>query len=385
MQSMTQIRANHPVLVMARRIQDEHPNLVIYSRLVGGLVEVSWVLKANGMQLQATGLKDWLRARGLFIECLCPLVAEVGDRVAHSCRIVQSAGSRDVFAFCNLDHDGCGMRLNITLAAESATRWSRYSHFGTMRGGLSNDANDIPKQMNIVLNKYRSAQDVANRTVAPHLLGYIGEHVVFYQTGAKQLAGLSHYGEVTAGGGFVARGSGYASRTGTGIESFPSLRYQPYHNERLPKASVPLKYVEIDDFDNPSCTLPTMLDRQSFPASSGPRGASTAITRITKRKATGNNIKNEDEDPSELALGVHDESHPVAGPSRLRHERAISISSTESSTDHVAERNISQLTAGRGLSATQLFGMTSQCEKCKMFFLESAIEAHKVTCVVIEL
>ncbi len=64
--------------------------------------------------------------------------------------------------------------------------------------------------MNIILNKYRAEQDVANRTVAPHLFGYIGEHVVFYHTGAKQLAGLSHYGEVAGGGGFSARGSSYS-------------------------------------------------------------------------------------------------------------------------------------------------------------------------------
>lgn len=112
-------------------------SLIIHSLRIISFILINRVLKSNGMQLQATGLKDWLRARGLFIECLCPLVAEVGDRVPHSCRIVQSAGSRDVFAFCNL-YSGCSVTqvcllpVNITRAAETATRWSKYSHFGTM-------------------------------------------------------------------------------------------------------------------------------------------------------------------------------------------------------------------------------------------------------------
>jgi len=32
------------------------------------------------MRLKAIGFKEWLRARGLFLECLCPLVMEINER-----------------------------------------------------------------------------------------------------------------------------------------------------------------------------------------------------------------------------------------------------------------------------------------------------------------
>lgn len=69
-------------------------------------------MKPDGHALKPTGLKDWLRARGLFIECLCPLALDVTPRDPYSCRLVESKTTGDVFAFCHFESEdrGCGMR-----------------------------------------------------------------------------------------------------------------------------------------------------------------------------------------------------------------------------------------------------------------------------------
>ena len=76
-------------------------------------------LKVDGTLIVATGLKEWLRARGLFLECFCPLVFGISDRESSSCRIVVSLGG-DVFAFCNKDalvtgNNGCQMNGMIII------------------------------------------------------------------------------------------------------------------------------------------------------------------------------------------------------------------------------------------------------------------------------
>lgn len=43
--------------------------------------------------------------------------------------------------------------------------------------------------MKKILHLYRAGGS-SDREVAPYLGGYIGEHIAFYQPGAKQLAGL---------------------------------------------------------------------------------------------------------------------------------------------------------------------------------------------------
>ncbi len=110
-------------------------------------------MKADGHPLKPTGLKDWLRARGLFIECLCPLALDVTPLDPYSCRLVQNKNSGDVMAFCHFESDnrGCGMRgtfffdwvfssmiylpywtVNITAILERTELFSFYAHFPTI-------------------------------------------------------------------------------------------------------------------------------------------------------------------------------------------------------------------------------------------------------------
>ena len=55
-------------------------------------------------------------------------------------------------------------------------------------GGARVAASVVP-QMEKILHLYR-AEGLYNHQFAPFLNGYIGEHIEFYQPGAKQLAGL---------------------------------------------------------------------------------------------------------------------------------------------------------------------------------------------------
>lgn len=84
---------------------------VLHSFLyVAEIIPTCRILKPDGTRLKATGFKDWLRSRGLFMECLCPLVLEIGDRDPISCRLVVSKANGDVLAFCHQEENGCGMR-----------------------------------------------------------------------------------------------------------------------------------------------------------------------------------------------------------------------------------------------------------------------------------
>lgn len=117
---------DHPLLVAARNVQHLSSNLVIYSRLIKGIVEVSWyvfihntncifsdfyirIIESDRQPLKATDLKEWLHSRGLFLECLCPLVHDILPHEPWSCRLIESSTNGEVFALCHLEFDGCGM------------------------------------------------------------------------------------------------------------------------------------------------------------------------------------------------------------------------------------------------------------------------------------
>ncbi len=184
-------------------------------------------MKADGHPLKPTGLKDWLRARGLFIECLCPLALDVTPRDPYSCRLVQNKSSGDVMAFCHFESDnrGCGMRgtfffdwvfssIDIFTLLDS----QHHGYLGAHRAffilcsfsdhqyvnffgfsmlddmlthlkqllGRRGSANpEVP--MKNILALYEEKHQY-NLSRAPHLDGYIGEQAVFYWPGTEQLA-----------------------------------------------------------------------------------------------------------------------------------------------------------------------------------------------------
>ena len=111
------------LLASIRNVQASRPNLVIYSRLIGGTAELAWWVPSISLKypLLLTGSSSpmvcdsrlpasgSLCARGLFLKCLCPLVMEIDERTP-CCRLIVSKTTGDVLAFCHQEENGCGMR-----------------------------------------------------------------------------------------------------------------------------------------------------------------------------------------------------------------------------------------------------------------------------------
>ncbi|KAJ7809871.1 hypothetical protein B0H14DRAFT_2607763 [Mycena olivaceomarginata] len=87
--------------------QKSSTELVVYSRLAEKAVTVSWP-QHNGNKIQPHGLKLYLRARGLFLECFCGFQS---DRLhPKSCQIVVSSVTEDIFGFCHHDSPRCAFK-----------------------------------------------------------------------------------------------------------------------------------------------------------------------------------------------------------------------------------------------------------------------------------
>ncbi|KJA15068.1 hypothetical protein HYPSUDRAFT_59027 [Hypholoma sublateritium FD-334 SS-4] len=363
--------SNHPLLAAARDIQRYSPDLVIYSRLVGAVVSVSWIMKADGHALKPTGLKDWLRARGLFIECLCPLALDVTPRDPYSCRLVESGTNGDVFAFCHFESEdrGCGMRVTVTAISESTEFFSLYAHFPTTRRrGSANP--EVPMQNILALYEEKHQSNLAT---TPHLDGYIGEQAVFYWPGTEQLASTPCF-EI----GTTRRRS--------------ARKFKPRVDKPLPKPTK-RRYIEIDEFDNPSSNAPSMTESKSFPTMSSSTSISRALTHVTKKKKP--------EIPSTSTGGSSDrdtwysmrrfESPPVAGPSTRQLSPAISLSSNgdivpAAASDHDAASNLfDRLLDGRGLTPGQYTNLVKMCTNCAFFFVHHKLEAHTTKCIASDL
>ncbi|KAJ7834335.1 hypothetical protein B0H14DRAFT_2590922 [Mycena olivaceomarginata] len=87
--------------------QKSSTELVVYSRLAEKAVTVSWP-QHNGNKIQPHGLKLYLRARGLFLECFCGFQS---DRLhPKSCQIVVSSVTEDILGFCHHDSPRCAFK-----------------------------------------------------------------------------------------------------------------------------------------------------------------------------------------------------------------------------------------------------------------------------------
>ena len=154
-------------------------------------------------------------------------------------------------------------------------------------------------------------------------------------------------------------------------------RYRPYS---LPKVIPKLRYVEIDDFNNPSCTPPSTNDIASFTTRLGEQ--SKAITSVRKRG------------PRRSGDAPRRSKSPVAGPSRLP-VRAISVSSSDSAIanagapssgssgnpDVDSDLQLRRLQTGQGLTFKQWMGICMRCPECDYYFLQGKVfEKHVKNC-----
>lgn len=115
---------DHESFLYVRRLQLRSADLIIYSRTLGQIATVSWSIfslssiacklcllvyprpTVRGAAICPSGLKSFLRKRGLVIECYCPLLFPDAPR---SCRLVISNTTNDLLAFCNRQPSVCGM------------------------------------------------------------------------------------------------------------------------------------------------------------------------------------------------------------------------------------------------------------------------------------
>jgi hypothetical protein len=136
-----------------------------------------------------------------------------------------------------------------------------------------------------------------------------------------------------------------------------------------------LRYVEIDDFDNPSCTLPSANDIASFTTRIGEQSkAVTSVRKHASRDAAGD------------ACGS---PQAVAGPFCLG---AISVSSSDSaasatpsssiSVDDSASLSLRRLQTGQGLTFEQWMGVCAQCPECGDYYLRGKFcKEHEKKCL----
>ncbi|KAF5324292.1 hypothetical protein D9619_011396 [Psilocybe cf. subviscida] len=334
------------LIAFTEAIQRERRNLVVYSRLAEAVVEVAWPLKADGTLIVATGLKDWLRARGLFIECFCPLMFEITDREPCSCRIVVSLGG-DVFAFCNKDtlvsgEGGCKMNVNLSQKLRDGVRnGARYDHFKTTKGSRI----EYEPVMKHIYDVYQTS---SVDTRVPLLNGYIGEHVAAYREGSQQLAGSMG----TVWHAPIARKPS---------ENYlrPLYHGRPYNEVVLPKTVPKARYIEIDHEHHAPITMPTALERAQLRLGDPVDGKSSALTRVRRKVPKAQTYA----------------APPTAGTSKLKKPTiVIDISSSDEAEDihHVSQKPMAKgkkraagsgflerLQADEGLTRSEIINLLS--------------------------
>ncbi|PPQ75141.1 hypothetical protein CVT26_012082 [Gymnopilus dilepis] len=176
-------------LEFARQIQGHNAELVVYSRLVGTLVELAWPLRADGSRLPANELFNYLRQKNILLECNCGLQESNSTREPLSCVIRwDGLAGHPVLATCNESPSVCGMMLNITSIARTSRRTSQYLQLPDSVHNQLSDNNAAPPVLKYLHNFRRlNYQDT---TVAPYFPGYFGEYSEFYGHRNRQIKGM---------------------------------------------------------------------------------------------------------------------------------------------------------------------------------------------------
>ncbi|KAJ7800658.1 hypothetical protein B0H14DRAFT_2616012 [Mycena olivaceomarginata] len=158
--------------------QKSSTGLVVYSRLAEKAVTVSWP-QHNGNKIQPHGLKLYLRARGLFLECFCGFQS---DRLhPKSCQIVVSSVTEDIFGFCHHNSPRCAFKINLTSIYKTCLLKLSYPHLPTLQSGGAPDMETLLVAFNL--------RRFPRQDIAPHFEGYLGEHTSFYPAETRQLSG----------------------------------------------------------------------------------------------------------------------------------------------------------------------------------------------------
>ncbi|KAJ7754675.1 hypothetical protein DFH07DRAFT_773662 [Mycena maculata] len=110
--------------------QRSSSELVVYSRTAEQVVTVSWPT-SKGNKIVPSGLRQFLRLRGLFWECFCAFGTDTNE--PRSCQIVVSACTKIIWAFCHYDEPRCRFKLNLTKIYGTSLLTSSYGDLPTLR------------------------------------------------------------------------------------------------------------------------------------------------------------------------------------------------------------------------------------------------------------
>ncbi|KAJ7242719.1 hypothetical protein C8J57DRAFT_1526082 [Mycena rebaudengoi] len=148
--------------------------LVVFSRLAEQVVTISWPTN-KGVKILASGLKQYLRTRGLFLECFCAF----GSDEPRSSQIVVSNVTNDVFGFCHSNPSRCEFKINFSKVYRTSLLKSSFNGLPTLAIGNVPDTGSL--LVAFVLQSFPPEE------IAPHFEEYFGEHISEYPNGTFQL------------------------------------------------------------------------------------------------------------------------------------------------------------------------------------------------------
>ncbi|RDB26060.1 hypothetical protein Hypma_006548 [Hypsizygus marmoreus] len=344
--------------------QKTSTELVIYSRTAKSIVTIAWPTH-NDVPIVPTGIKAYLRTRGLFWECFCGLVSSVVPRPS---RIVVSNVTGDVFVFCHFEHSHCNFRINLSELRPLALLQDGYSLMPTLRSEQKPAIDDL-------LYAFR-LRDYPVVEIAPYFQGYCGEHISAYPAGTKQLSGP------------------FFSTPSTRRNRFAPTRPVQSHFTRMPQNNnaSSSRYIEIDDSPAPdpsrsvSAThghkrIRLMRTTASAPAVSPfSKTFEEALSMVEASLGTSHAGPSASQAGPSTSQAGRSASH--AGP-RISHAGPSESRSEEAANDVSARslKCLKRLEDGGGLSEEQWSGFFEECGRCGQHFLADTIKKHLAGCM----
>ncbi|KAJ6452182.1 hypothetical protein C8R47DRAFT_1229530 [Mycena vitilis] len=276
----------------------------------------------NNVKIVPSGIRGFLRNRGLLIECFCAFLSEHDD--PKSCQIVVSKVTNHVFLFCHYPNAQCAFKVNLTQVHDKCLLKSSYPNLPLLTTGKAPDTD-------ILLVAF-TLHNFPDDDTAPHFEGYLGEHISEYPPGTGQLSGTLLLQHVKP-----------RANTNRRRQSSPYAR----HELKAPRSNA--QYLEIDDI---------------------PRRHREVVTAPARMRAASNAAAG----PSHISMGSVSARRTAPFPLRLG-------SNEPEASEGKEARYLRQLLSGRGIPANAVEGLMEDCTECGQYFTASALKAHIKKCL----
>lgn len=353
--------------------QEGSTELVVYSPLVRQITTIAWPLH-QGKRIVPTGIKSWLRTRGLHWSCFCPLVS---GKSTLSTRIVGSFEGGEVLVFCNAYPSNCGFFLNLNTIHHGAALEADYD-LPTLASGRRPPM--IELQMTFNLNSVGDAE------LGPYFEGYCGEHSSDYpdveqlsggeialdlalnrQNTPRQLATINpHRNRYHAR--LIPRTTSlphcHGGRPYERVQKKPSMPLLPPAPPSLPPALPSLPLAPL------SCDSPFTFSSSSLRADS--------LFLFDSRRASTSSTSTRSSTSSSFSAPSH--------PNRSISTHSAPEFSLESRNEGLADWRVQaqdifdRLSAGEGVRPREWEGLVELCTRCMEVFTPWALKRHIPEC-----